>query len=132
MASIKKTRLFSGHVRLALPSPLSPFSRKKFKKKKSPFFIHIPIEPGCSEMDIFIKKMSCDMHPRYLYSNYDIYTLYFYGSPYYKDTNLHFRKMLLTKRIIEGMLNIFYILSKKVDFFGGRGVTPPPDSGHVH
>ena len=33
--------------------------------------------------------------------------------------------MLLTKIIIQGMLNIFYILSEKVDFFYKRGSTPP-------
>ena len=28
--------------------------------------------------------------PLYLYSKYDIYTLYFYGSPEYKNTKDHF------------------------------------------
>ena len=32
-----------------------------------------------------------------------IYTLYFYGSPYYKNTNLHHRKMVLTRENIQGM-----------------------------
>ena len=59
---------------------------------------------------------------------------YFYGSPDYKNTNLHYRKMLLTKRIIQGM-NIFYILSEKKSFFfsrrGSTGNPPPPDIGQV-
>ena len=45
-------------------------------------------------------------------------------SPDYKNTK-HYRKMVLTKKIIQGMLNIFYILSEKSRFFfSGRGVEP--------
>ena len=46
--------------------------------------------------------------------------LYFknlYGSPDYKKTNLHYRKMVLSKIIIQGMLNIFSFLPEKVTFF---------------
>ena len=42
-----------------------------------------------------------------------------------KTSKLNYTKMLLTKIIIQGMLNIFYILSEKVDFFYKRGSTPP-------
>ena len=38
--------------------------------------------------------------------------------------NLQYRKMV-NKKIIQGMLNIFYILSEKVNFFlAGGGVSP--------
>ena len=40
-----------------------------------------------------------------------------------KNTNLNYRKIVL-KKIIQGMLNIFYILSEKKNF-GGRGVDHP-------
>ena len=53
----------------------------------------------------------------------------FLYSPEYKNPNLHYRKI----RIIQGMLNIFYILSEKSGLFleGGGSTTPPPDRGHV-
>ena len=71
--------------------------------------------------------MGCGRPPRYLYSKYDIYTLYFYGNPDYNNTNLHYKKMLLTKTIIQGMLNNFYILSEKSRLFlAGGGSNPPP------
>ena len=47
-------------------------------------------------------------------------------SPDNKNTNSHYRKMILTKKNILGMLNIFYTLSEKMDFFRGRGVDRPP------
>ena len=42
------------------------------------------------------------------------------------DTNLHLKKMVLTKKIIQSMLNMFYILSAKSRFFfSGTGIDPP-------
>ena len=52
--------------------------------------------------------------------------LYLYCSPDYKTTNLHYRKTFLTKKIIQVMLNIFYILSEIIRLFSGRRVDPPP------
>ena len=54
------------------------------------FFIHnIPIEPECSEMENFDKnKTGCGRPPRHLYFKH------FDGSPDYKNTNLHNRKMV--------------------------------------
>ena len=55
--------------------------------------------------------------------------LYFknlYGSPDNKKTNLHYRKMVLSKIIIQGMLNMFTFHLKKSPFFSGRGIEPPP------
>ena len=71
--------------------------------------------------------MGFDKPPQYLYSKYDIYTLYFYGCPDYKNTNLHYRKMLITKRIIQGMLKCFTFCLKKIIILD----PPPSDSGHV-
>ena len=42
----------------------------------------------------------------------------------YKNTNLHYRKMVLTKKYIQGMLNMFYTLSEKIGFFSRRVVPP--------
>ena len=33
-----------------------------------------------------------------------------YGSPDFKNTNLHYRKMVLTKKNIQGMLNILHFV----------------------
>ena len=43
--------------------------------------------------------------------------------------NLYYRKVVLTKKNIQGMLDIFYILSEKC--FKQKGGDPPPDRGHV-
>ena len=43
------------------------------------------MEPECYEMD-----------------NFDIKMGYFYGSPDYKNKNLHYRKMVLIKKNIQG------------------------------
>ena len=46
-----------------------------------------------------------------------MYTIYFDGSPDYKNRvtrKLHYRKMGLTKNIIQGMLNILKILSLEI------------------
>ena len=48
-----------------------------------------------------------------------MYTLYFYGSPDYKkgrSENLHHKKIVLNKKIIQGMRNIFHICLKKIEF----------------
>ena len=49
------------------PPPLSPFSGQK--NKEVDFFICIPIEPECSEMDNFEikKKIGCGRPPRQIY-----------------------------------------------------------------
>ena len=62
-----------------------------------------------------VKKTGYGRPPRHLYFKN------FYGSPDYKNTNLHNRKMFLTKKIIHGMMNMFNILSEKKYFFSGRG-----------
>ena len=69
------------------------------------------------------KKMFCG---ETCIKNTNLYTLYFYGSFDYKNTNLYNRKMVLTKKIIQGMLNIFYILSEKIDFLAGGARAHPP------
>ena len=43
-----------------------------------------------------------------------------------KKPKYTFKKNAFNKTNIQGMLNIFYIISEKVDFFSRRGVTPPP------
>ena len=91
----------------------------------SPLFIHIPIEPECSEMDNFEEeKTGCVRPPRHLYFKD------FYGSPDYK--NKHQRKMVLTKKKSWHAEYFFHFVWKKSSFSSGRGVEPhTPDSGHV-
>ena len=49
-----------------------------------------------------------------------------------KKPKYTFKKNAFNKTNIQGMLNIFYIISEKVDFFSRRGVTPPPpNSGRL-
>ena len=65
--------------------------------------------------------MGCGRPPRHLYLKN------FYGSPDYKYTNLHYRKMELTKTIIQGMLNLCSTFClKKIDFLAGGVRAPPP------
>ena len=63
------------------------------------------------------KKTGCGRPPRHLYFKN------VYGSPDYNMINLHYKKKKkFTKKNIQGMLNMVYILSEKID---------SPDSGHV-
>ena len=72
-------------------------------------------------MDNFDKKTGCGRPPRHMYFKN------FYGSPDYKKTNLHYRKMFLTQNIIQDILNMFYILSEKNPILlAVGGVEPPP------
>ena len=88
---VKKTRLFGGHVALAMTSPpLITFRGQKKVDFYSPFFYTYQIEPEYTEWTIFIKEIKklvvIDL-PDTKYTNntlYDMYTLYFYGSPDYK------------------------------------------------
>ena len=97
-----------------LPPPLE---RTKIIKSRllSPFFIHLPIEPECFEMAKFYKKTGWGRPLRQ-----------FYGSPDYKNTNLHNRKMFLTKELFRAWWICFIFCFKKVDLFSGRGRAPPP------
>ena len=58
-----------------------------------------------------VKKTGYGRPPRHLYFKN------FYGSPDYKNTNLHYRKMFLTQNIIQDILNMFSFCLKKVEFF---------------
>ena len=55
-----------------------------------------------------IKKMGCGRPPdaTLVFKIYDIYTLNVYGSPE-KNTNLHYRKMVFTEKIIQGHAKYF-------------------------
>ena len=71
--------------------------------------------------------------------NRHLYFKHVYGSHDYKNTNLHYRKIGFAIKNIQGMLNMFYILSEKSRLsFSGRGgrakqsvrttTAPPPSS----
>ena len=75
---------------------------------------------------LFFKKKGCFSPPRHLYSKLFnmICTPYISGCPDNNNKvsmNLHYRKMVLTKKLIQGMLIIFIFCPKKSTFLSGRG-----------
>ena len=62
----------------------------------------------------------------------DLSTLVFKMHKNRVTRKLYYRKMVLTKKIIQGMLNIFTFCLKNFRLFlAGGGSTSTPDRGHV-
>ena len=76
---------------------------------------------------LITKKMGCGRPPRRDTCIQNMIYTPFISMVVLTTKTQHYRKIFFTKIIIQGMLNIFYILSKKKStFFSGRGVNPPP------
>ena len=76
--------------------------------QKIAFFIPIPIEPECTEMDTCEKKSFAviDLPDTCIQNNikYDLYTLYLYGSLDYK--NRVTRKFTLQKMVLTVLMGV--------------------------